>query len=67
MKRTSQERWDAAHPEVIKKSQEKYRKKNPSWSFRPGELKDWLESQRVEKESNSQLLHRLLRQLKETA
>ncbi|MDJ0712876.1 MAG: hypothetical protein QNJ54_01490 [Prochloraceae cyanobacterium] len=68
MNRTSQKRWDAAHPEIIKKSHEKFRKNNPQWGFRPKqELREWLETQRQGEESNSKLVQRLLTQLKESA
>ena len=48
--RAAQKRWDANHPDVIKKSKKKYDKKNPVISFRPpSKIWKWLEKERWSK------------------
>ena len=69
-KRTSQEKWDAQHPEIIKASKAKYDQQYPVWSFRPTpELLQWLEEKRGDDEhgnpeTNSALLIRKLEKLR---
>ncbi|MEA5536792.1 hypothetical protein [Crocosphaera sp. XPORK-15E] len=69
--RTSQQKWDAKHPYIIKQSKVKYDKNNPVWSFRPtSELRDWLEKERWnteegKPETNAQLVIRKLNKLKQ--
>ena len=66
---SQQQKWNLLNPEVIKKSQEKYNEKRPSWSFRPTpELLEWLEEERWvledgKPETNAALLTRKLNKL----
>ncbi len=66
---SQQQKWNSLNPEVIKKSQEKYNEKRPSWSFRPTpELLEWLEEERWDDkdskpETNAALLTRKLNKL----
>ncbi len=68
--RSSQKRWDAANPEVVRESKAKYDEKNPIWSFRPTpELRKWLEEERWDDEdgkpeTNAALVIRKLEKLK---
>jgi|GEM_PF-1709953 len=69
--RSSQERWDAKHPEKVQKSKTKYDIKNPVWAFRPShKLLEWLEQERWDDnhekpETDAALLNRKLEKLRE--
>ena len=61
--------WDAANPDVIKKSKEEYDRKNPIMSFRPTpELIQWLEEERWDDngkpETDGTLIRRKLEKLR---
>jgi hypothetical protein len=64
--RLKQKEWDAANPEVIKKSKATYDKKNPILSFRPTpEIIQWLEEERYDDEPNAALVNRKLEKLRQ--
>ncbi len=66
---SNQERWDAAHPEIVRVSFAKYDAKNPAWSFRlTPEIAEWLEEERWDlddgkPETNAALITRKLEKL----
>jgi hypothetical protein len=67
--RSSQEKWDTAHPEIVKESKAKYDEKNPVWSFRPTtQMLEWFEEERWDDndgkpETNAALITRKLEKL----
>lgn len=67
-RKTHQQRWNEANPEVVKVANQKYNEKYPVLSFRPTpEICEWLEKERWDEngkpETNAALLIRKLNKL----
>ncbi|WP_449416008.1 hypothetical protein [Phormidium nigroviride] len=59
-----QQQWHANNPEVIREAKARYDSKRPVISFRPSpDILKWLEDERYNEESNTQLLNRKLEKL----
>lgn len=66
MKKSHQQNWNENNPEKMKEIYNNFNKKKPVWAFRPDKsLSDWLNENKNENETNSQLVIRLLNELKE--
>lgn len=70
MSKSRQQRWNELNPDSLRKAQEAYNEKRPTWTFRPSpENLEWLEEERWEDEdrkpeSNAALLNRKLVKLR---